>query len=364
MTRVAPFEVERATADCSVHAQCGGCPLMPATYAGQAASKSSGLRALFDSAGLALPDLSWVPAPDRVAYRNRLRLSVSPEGQPRFFNPHKSSECVALEPSVLDGMRELIGWARREPRGLAAFSHLELRGADALGRRGLRCVVRRDGPEARVAAPALAEDWLVAVIAGTPSLCSVVPCQRWKVAEGVYVEVPLDAFMQVNSAVNAQLVAHVVGGMVQRGVRSFADLFMGAGNFALPLLAAGLSGRGVEVHRGAVAAAREAARAQGLASEGFYASDTGLQVSAWLEQGRGMDAVLCDPPRAGLGASAPLVARLARRWLVLCSCQPETLCADIARILPEGFRVQSVSAFDMFPQTRHLEVVAWLQRST
>jgi tRNA/tmRNA/rRNA uracil-C5-methylase (TrmA/RlmC/RlmD family) len=333
---------------------------MPAAYGAQAASKSSSLRALFGAAGLALPELSWSTAPDGLAYRNRLRLSVSPDGQPRFFNPHKSSECVVLEPSVLEGVRELASWALRVPGGLAAFSHLELRGADALGRRGLRCVVRRDGPEGHAAAPALAEDWLVAV---TPSLSSAVPCQRWGVAEGVYVDVPLDAFMQVNSAVNVQLVAHVVSGMVQRGVRSFADLFMGAGNFTLPLLAAGLRGRGVELHSGAVAAAQDAARAQGLVSEGFYAGDTGLRVSAWLDQGHGMDAVLCDPPRAGLGASAPLVARLARRWLVLCSCQPETLCADIARILPEGFRVQSISAFDMFPQTRHLEVVAWLQRS-
>jgi 23S rRNA (uracil1939-C5)-methyltransferase len=351
--------VEPAAARCSVHAQCGGCPLMPAAYAAQAASKSSSLRALFDGAGLELPDLIWSSAPDWLAYRNRLRLAVSHDGQPRFFNPHKSSQCVALTPSVLDGLRELVGWARHEPRGLAAFSHLELRGADALGRRGLRCVVRRDRAGEQVAPPALAEDWLVAV---TPGPAAAVPCQRWQVTEGVYVEVPLDAFMQVNSAVNAQLVAHVVDGMSRRGVRSFADLFMGAGNFTLPLLAAGLSGRGVELHGGAIEAAQQAARAQGLASEGFYASDTRLQVSAWLEQGQSVDAVLCDPPRAGLGASAPLVARLARRWLVLCSCQPETLCADIARILPEGYRVQSVGAFDMFPQTRHLEVVAWLQR--
>jgi 23S rRNA (uracil1939-C5)-methyltransferase len=182
------------------------------------------------------------------------------------------------------------------------------------------------------------------------------------VADGVWVEVPLDAFMQVNGAVNRALVSHVVRGLAQRGAGEFADLFMGAGNFALPLLAAGARGRGAERHAGAVAAARRVARARGLDGEGFSAGDALPIAERWLAEGVRFDAVLCDPPRAGLGALAGAVARLTRRWLVLCSCRPETLGADVRRLCGEGFAVDAVSLFDMFPQTRHVEAVVWLDR--
>jgi tRNA/tmRNA/rRNA uracil-C5-methylase (TrmA/RlmC/RlmD family) len=38
------------------------------------------------------------------------------------------------------------------------------------------------------------------------------------------------------------------------------------------------------------------------------------------------------------------------------------LCVDLRRLAGEGFAIEAVSLFDMFPQTRHVEAVAWLER--
>ena len=49
----------------------------------------------------------------------------------------------------------------------------------------------------------------------------------------MFVEIPADAFSQINVPVNRELVEAVVEGAKARGLLSFCDLFAGVGNFAL-----------------------------------------------------------------------------------------------------------------------------------
>ena len=58
---------------------------------------------------------------------------------------------------------------------------------------------------------------------------------------------------------------------------------------------------------------------------------------------------------AALGTAAP-------RRIVYISCDPATLARDLTR-LPD-FRLRSVVAFDLFPQTAHVETVAVLDRAS
>jgi 23S rRNA (uracil1939-C5)-methyltransferase len=137
---------------------------------------------------------------------------------------------------------------------------------------------------------------------------------------------------------------------------------MGAGNFSLPLLARGLTGTGVESHSGAVLAAGEAARSQGLGFEELLAEDALAVARRFSSERRAFDAVIVDPPRAGLKTGAALYAALARHTLVACSCNPRSLARDVVEICRLGFDVQSVTLFDMFPHTDHIEAVVWLAR--
>jgi tRNA/tmRNA/rRNA uracil-C5-methylase (TrmA/RlmC/RlmD family) len=202
---------------CPVQAACGGCPLFGESDAARAAGQLARFEQLGREAGLDLPPPRWFAAPAPFGYRNRLRLRVDERGEPAFFNREKASDCAVVAPGVLAAMAELRAAARADPTLLADFSHLELRDRDALGRFGLRCALRPDaGSSVRRAPPrvgALGAHWLTGQ---TPSSPGAMPCQRWQVAEGVSIEVPLDAFVQINGPVNRLLVAHVVEGLALR----------------------------------------------------------------------------------------------------------------------------------------------------
>jgi 23S rRNA (uracil1939-C5)-methyltransferase len=75
------------------------------------------------------------------------------------------------------------------------------------------------------------------------------------------------------------------------------------------------------------------------------------------------DVVLVNPPRAGLHERVTTTLAAAPeslRSVIYVSCNPATLARDIARM--PGFRIASIIAFDMFPQTAHVETVCELLR--
>ena len=75
------------------------------------------------------------------------------------------------------------------------------------------------------------------------------------------------------------------------------------------------------------------------------------------------DVVVLDPPRTGLprGVAADLAAVGAPR-IVYLSCDPATLARDIAQLGRQGYRMEGVEAFDLFPQTPHVEALVTLGR--
>ncbi len=72
-----------------------------------------------------------------------------------------------------------------------------------------------------------------------------------------------------------------------------------------------------------------------------------------------VDAVVLDPPRSGAGAA--LCAALAERTpsvIVYVACDPAALARDAAALAKAGYRLDTLEAFDAFPQTHHVECVA------
>ena len=355
--------------DCEQHTRCGGCGLMALDYGAQRLEKARQFAKHWEAAGLPSARTRWVTDnAGPLGYRNRVRCQVAPDGQVRFFNQQKLESCVVLDDSVRAGVDLAKQIAHRQPGAMRHFASLEVRGHDSRGNGAVAFRRQSDAGAgtpndielARARAELRAEwpeAWLVAGLDDGP-----IPCQRWQLASDVYVDVPVAAFLQVNSEVNRLLVEHVRSGLLQRHATDFVDLFMGSGNFALPLLAKGLAGYAVEAHAGAVSAAIRAALAQGLSFTEAHAGDAARWAHAWVERGLAVDIVICDPPRAGLKGGVHSVARLARRAVVLCSCDPRSLVRDVVGFLAHGFEVAEVSLFDMFPQTTHLESVVWLER--
>lgn len=330
---------------------------MPLSAETQRARKLARLEALLAERGLLPTRLDFHAAPYMYAYRNRIRLKIDAASGVRFFNEHKDPRCAVLEPGLLARLTELRERSHRIPALFAPFPHLELRGDDDQGRPGIHLgppLAPAPGTLEQLAA--LFPEALIGVH-GDPEIAA----QRRRILSNVTALVPLDAFLQVNTAVNAELVRTLVAGAVERNAARALDLYSGAGNFSLPLAAAGLEVTAVELQGSAARAAARAADEQGLRCESI-ADAADAATARLIEQGRRYDVVVLDAPRAGARHVLGPVGELGPRAVALCSCNATTFARDAEGLTRLGYVLETVSLFDMFPHTEHVEILAWFGR--
>ena len=55
---------------------------------------------------------------------------------------------------------------------------------------------------------------------------------------------------------------------------------------------------------------------------------------------------------------------LAPKAIAYVACDPVTLARDLKVFVARGFQLETLTCFDMFPQTHHVETLAWLNKST
>ncbi len=224
---------------CSVSAQCGGCPLAELSLADQQSKKLQQIELSMKVAGVdpkTIPTITWISSPSPVHYRNRMRLQVGREGHAIFFNDQKSDACVVVDRSVLSIIKDLHKLTSRLPGLLQWVKHLEVRSIDEDGRGSVFLVFEEAvGRKGEAIASAIARAYPHLVVGSNVS--RVNEHQRYALTDNVYAFVPLGSFLQINHGVNRKLVRHVLDGALRRSVRSFADLYCGSGNFALPLAA-------------------------------------------------------------------------------------------------------------------------------
>lgn len=183
-------------------------------------------------------------------------------------------------------------------------------------------------------------------------------------------EFDADCFFQVNPFVLEPLIAEALRFTPEPGAepspasRKAIDLYCGVGLFTVPLARRFGEVIGVE---GQPRAAEFAAR--NLAAAGLRnARIETASVERWLEgayrsHGR-VPFVLLDPPRTGLPAlGLRALPRLRPSRIAYVSCDPATLARDLKVLRAAEYNLISVTAFDMFPQTHHVEIVAHLQRA-
>ena len=71
--------------------------------------------------------------------------------------------------------------------------------------------------------------------------------------------------------------------------------------------------------------------------------------------------VILDPPRSGAGREVvDALATLQPAQVVYVACDPVALARDVAFFAERGYRLDALRAFDLFPNTHHVEAVARL----
>lgn len=176
-------------------------------------------------------------------------------------------------------------------------------------------------------------------------------------------EVQRDGFWQVHVGAPDTLVAAVLDAAGVAAGERVLDLYSGVGLFTAFLAeAVGDSG-----HVTAVEGDRRA---------GEHA-ESNLSAYSWAEPVRGSaaavlpaladrgpwDVVVLDPPREGARrAVVEGIAALRPRTVVHVACDPASFARDVALFAGQGYALDAVRAFDLFPMTQHVEVVGTFSR--
>jgi tRNA/tmRNA/rRNA uracil-C5-methylase (TrmA/RlmC/RlmD family) len=165
------------------------------------------------------------------------------------------------------------------------------------------------------------------------------------------------SFFQGNRFLTGTLLERVLQHV--RG-RRVLDLYAGVGLFSVGLAARGADVLAVEGDAVSVADLElNAARWSSRLTTRQSAVEAAL---ATLPPGR-CETVVLDPPRTGASPEAvDGVVALGAARIVYVSCDPATLARDAARLVAGGYRLVSIEAFDMFPNTAHVETLAVFDR--
>jgi tRNA/tmRNA/rRNA uracil-C5-methylase (TrmA/RlmC/RlmD family) len=190
---------------------------------------------------------------------------------------------------------------------------------------------------------------------GSPYVSDHVPIAAATAALNHHVQ----SFFQGNRYLLPDLVAQVLAQVPEGAV---TDLYAGVGLFAVSLAARGKNS--------VVAVEGDRSSARDLESNavpfGAAVHVQHVSVEHYLNR-RGIprpDALLLDPPRSGISQEAMSgVLALKVPHVVYLSCDPATLARDVKRFSEVGYRLEHIEAFDLFPNTAHIETLAVMTRT-
>lgn len=390
---------QRREPPCPLFGTCGGCALQHASYPKQLEIKEAILREILERAGIGgagrdFP-LSATPAPKEFGYRQRIRLQVSDDGSPGFYRP-RSHEVVPITtcPLAASAINRVLAILRREPAARQLLAQatavelvLNLEKNDAKQdrvvallhtRRPLRAadrqraaelcasqqsiqgilfavpdkamgpaVTRETGPGGSMDLSALHIRFTIpAAVAGRALTLAVEP----------------GGFSQVNPGQNEKMIATLLDWLALTGNEKVLDLFCGMGNFSLPLALRAGSVLGMDLQGAAIRRAVSNAAGNNLTNCTFARKGAEQGAGELAAAGERFDVLLLDPPRAGCREVLPHVADLAPGRVVCISCDPATLARDLVLLRDQGYAIERMQLFDMFPQTSHLETMTLLRR--
>lgn len=348
--RVAPF--------CPYYGACGGCAVQ-ALAAGRYEDWKRGLLvAALRNARLEPNVAPLVDAHGSGRRRATFHARYDSSGNARVgFMRARAHELIDLEicPILAPQMRGALGAARGVAMALrAAKKPLDIAVTTSFS--GLDIDIKGHGPMealARQSLIQLAEAQDLARISNDRIIVIErrIPLLRMGRSE---VAPPPGAFLQATEAGEEALAAKVSSALAHS--RRVADLFAGIGTFSLRL-AERAQVHAVDCEEAALSALAKAARTtSGLRPVDIETRDLFRRPLGIGELER-FEAVLFDPPRTGAEAQARALAQSAVPLVVAVSCHSQSFARDAALLVAGGYKIESVTPFDQFRHSPHIECI-------
>lgn len=370
------------TVDCPHRVECGACSLLRQPYGEQLESKRRWLMDALDEEARydARKILPTLPSPLVEGYRNRAKMTISTDIEGRstlgYFQRGSrevvdAPSCGVLVPELLETTRRLRGLLNSSTRFPFALRHIDLRCGSDPERQHLTLVVKTE------TAPRLP---IEAIVDACPKVVGIgvninpgagPQVVKGRIAPvfgerevfvgsaGMQLRVSPGSFFQVNLGllpeIHSRMAAFLDGGNL------LVDLFAGVGTHGLALRRQFKRVLCVEGVRSSVADGRASIKAGGVENVEILASP--IHRSLRRLRSERPSAFILNPSAAGAEPPAlEAIIESPARSVAYLSCDPVTLARDLAVLINGGFKLVTVQAIDMMPQTRQVEAQALLRR--
>lgn len=176
---------------------------------------------------------------------------------------------------------------------------------------------------------------------------------------GIVFALSIHSFFQTNTAQAEVLLSVVRNGLRLEPGQRLLDAYSGAGTFALPLAHGLREVIAIEENPWAVADGQYSAHLNALDQVRFVTASVEHALAS-LEPP--FNAAILDPPRRGCHPAAlTALVNLAPSRIAYVSCHPGILARDLRFLLQAGYHLSYIQPVDLFPQTPHIESVAFLE---
>ena len=323
----------RVEPPCPYFGRCGGCDFQQMTYEAQLLAKAEMIRdCLHRIARLEnVPAIVVTPSPGEWRYRARATWQIDQEMRSVGYYERASRRvCDVVDCAVLiPELQATLETVRATPwtEFPSDLKHLET-------------VAGENG------------------ISVSPAFAGFNTTELSLTVAGEVYSYSAEAFFQVNHQLLEPLLEFALG---SGAGETALDLYCGVGLFTLPLARRFRTVVGIESNSVATRfARRNLQRAQLL-----NASVVTTNLTEWIRANSAglapVDFILLDPPRAGAESVVIKgILDLHPKRICYVSCDPATLARDLKKLMAGGYVVDSIAAFDLFPQTHHVETVVHL----
>jgi 23S rRNA (uracil1939-C5)-methyltransferase len=324
-----------------------------------------------------------IEASKPLHYRNRMDFVFGPHGELGLkeagrWDSHVNLEsCLLVSPEMDDCRNRVAAWARatglpfwdnRKYRGY--FRYLVLREGRWTGERMATLVT---------AAGELPEAARASLVEALSPLCTTIyhginpkvtdlsiseelhllhgQPRLHELVGGVKYAIHPNSFFQTNTEMAERLLEHVRSLVLAGPHAKILDLYCGSGFFSLSLARDANESLGIELDAFAIKSAQENLELNGIKNARFRAEPA--ETLSWgLEK---PDVTIVDPPRSGLHPKVRNALKAGKPpRIIYVSCNPKALAFDLKELL-QYYDAGSIRAFDLFPQTAHVETVVELK---
>ncbi len=331
----------RVQPKCPYFGTCMGCQLQHIDYETQLEEKKQAVKeALLRIGKIDIPEVSIVPSPKEYTYRERITLHLD-EQKLGYISLDNTSILdikicpIFTEDSILERLNQAKDHEFKKQKG--------------------RLQVLKDQKGSFV---------VHASIHPKPAIFP--PHIRFSKDEeitshllGLKFTYSPKVFIQNNRSVSEQIYLKIVELMREANPSLILDLYSGIGVTSCLLSKEGYTLYSIELNSHSIRYARRNQEINGLKNITFIEGKAEEKIPH-----QPFDAVLLNPPRTGCEKIVIEKIRdvIQPKTIIYVSCMPSTLARDL-NILGEGYRTNIVQAFDMFPQTGHIETLVRLERA-